>query len=166
MNLWSVALLTALGGCTTYGCGEYTFTASTGTWELGEWCGGGYGTFGQRYGTSGPVSVIVDPSSADDDAVSAGIFHTVLTNFAFDTADLVDGASLSLGQGLEASCTITPAGAGSGSLRVVTPVTASLEIGRSRRATNGDEAYEMRWAADCGGDGTSSGDDVVDLYVD
>lgn len=158
--------LLLLTGCIRYDCGTLTMTDTVyGDVEGGEWCGL-FGTFAFHYEDTDNVQVLVSPDArdADTDAFLIDLIPVVELTFPHDS--LVDGTSLTLGDDLEVVCGFAPMGAGSGSLFLTAPASASLEVGpRSNRAQTGDFSQRLAWDVDCG-PLQSSGDDRVDIDVE
>lgn len=158
-------LLPLLSACDSYNCGEAIFATSFGTYEAGEWCGE-FGTYALE--NNGYDQLIVSPNSRDDDIDSATVTFTTAWSIELPSGSFEEGSSYTTDdEGVRATCTITPGGAGSGTLTVVEASWAELEVGRPRSPMFSNDPFfdtryfDMRWAVDCAPTMTAVGDDVV-----
>ena len=157
---WLFVLLPLLGGCERYTCGDAVFETSFGVYEAGEWCGE-FGTYALE--SAAESQLIITPSSADDDIDAATITFTPVWSVSLPPGSFVEDSDYSTDdEGVTATCTITPGGVGSGTIRTYEASRAELTVGRPRSTLFSDgPMFDMTWLVDCGPTLTASGSDMV-----
>ena len=149
-----------LTGCTSYSCGEYTVNIYGTSYTSGEWCGL-FGSYG--FDRGGRAQILITPSTRDFELDAQFTDWLAVSDLQFDASLLAEGETITLDDGLDASCFLAPGGAGSGTSVDEPATSATLTIGRrSNRTQTGQYSHHIAWDVTCAST-SATGEDWIEF---